>query len=83
MYNNLKKLRVNKKVTLLQMSKLLGYNSPNAYSRKEKGERKFTLDEAEKISKFFNLPIEEIFFNLKVPNKGTKCKTCFNKKEVV
>ncbi|MEY7998652.1 helix-turn-helix transcriptional regulator [Clostridium sp. Mt-5] len=83
MYDNLKRLRTNKKVTLLQMSKLLGYNSPNAYSRKEKGERKFTLDEAKKISTFFNLPIEEIFFNPKVPNKGNKNEIYFNQKQVV
>lgn len=67
MYDNLKKLRTNKKITLLQMSKLLGYNSPNAYSRKEKGERKFTLDEAKKISRLFNLSIEEIFLILNSP----------------
>ena len=70
MYDNLKKLRINKKITLLQMSKLLGYNSPNAYSRKEKGERKFTLNEARKISVFFNQSIEEIFFNHKIPIQG-------------
>lgn len=81
MYDNLKKLRTNKKITLLQMSKLLGYNSPNAYSRKEKGERKFTLDEAKKISRLFNLSIEEIFFNFKLPIKDNK--EYFSRKEVV
>lgn len=82
MYDNLKKLRTNKKITLLQMSKLLGYNSPNAYSRKEKGERKFTLNEAERISKFFNLSIEEIFFNIKVPIEGNEDGAYFKQKEV-
>lgn len=74
MYNNLKKLRIDKKVTLLEMSKLLGYNSPNAYSRKERGERKFTLNEARKISIFFDRPIEEIFFNSKIPIEGNHSK---------
>lgn len=70
MYSTLKKIRIDNKLTLLQMSELLGYNSPNAYSRKEKGERKFTIDEARTISLFFKLPIEDIFFNHKVPIKG-------------
>ncbi|WP_333860756.1 helix-turn-helix transcriptional regulator [Clostridium sp.] len=70
MYDNLKKLRIDRGVTLLQMSKLLGYNSPNAYSRKEKGERKFTLNEARKISKYFSLSIEKIFFDFRYPTMG-------------
>lgn len=62
-YYNLKRLRLKKQITLKQMSCYLGYVSPNAYSRKEKGERKFTLEEARKISEVFDLSIEDIFFN--------------------
>lgn len=32
-----------------------------AYSRKEKGTRAITLEEAKKIAEFFNVPFEEIF----------------------
>ena len=67
MYEHLRKLRNNQGITLQQMSTLLGYSSPNAYSRKEKGERRFTIEEAMKISKFFQKPIEEIFFEDEIP----------------
>lgn len=71
MYDKLRKIRENRGFTLLEMSKALGYNSPNAYSRKEKGERKFTLDEVEVISNLFGLSVEEIFFEDEIPIKKT------------
>jgi transcriptional regulator with XRE-family HTH domain len=71
MYERLRELRTNNGYTLQQMSNLLGYSSPNAYARKEKGERRFTIEEAMKISKLFKKPIEEIFFEDEIPNKGT------------
>jgi putative transcriptional regulator len=72
MYEKLKDIRNEKGLTLLQMSQALGYSSPNAYARKEKGERKFTLDEVEIISNIFGLTVEEIFFNDKLPKVGNK-----------
>jgi putative transcriptional regulator len=33
-----------------------------AYSRKENGQRGFTIEEAAKIAEFFKTSIEEIFF---------------------
>lgn len=33
----------------------------SAYSRKENGQRSFTIDEAVKLSKFFKISIEELF----------------------
>lgn len=71
MYERLRELRTNNGYILQQMSNLLGYSSPNAYARKEKGERRFTIEEAMKISKLFKKPIEEIFFEDEIPNKGT------------
>ncbi len=70
MYEKLKEIRLNKGFTLLQMSKELGYNSPNAYARKEKGERKFTLDEVETIAHLFGMTVEKIFFKDELPTKG-------------
>lgn len=70
MYKKLKKIRVREGLTLQEMSNVLGYSSPNAYARKEKGERKFTLDEVKIISKMFKLPVEEIFFTEEIPEKG-------------
>lgn len=32
-----------------------------AYSRKENGQRSFTIDEAAKLANFFNMSIEELF----------------------
>lgn len=37
--------------------------SPNGYSMKENGLRKFTLDEAKKLAELFGVSIEELFFN--------------------
>ncbi|MCT4662935.1 MAG: helix-turn-helix domain-containing protein [Tissierellales bacterium] len=62
MYEHLRELRCKKGFTLKQMSKLLGYSSPNAYARKEKGDRNFTIEEARKIAEFFEESIENIFF---------------------
>lgn len=70
MYEKLKKLRLKEGYTFQEMSTFLGYNSPNAYARKEKGERKFTLEEVEIIAKLFNLSVEKIFFIHEVPKEG-------------
>jgi putative transcriptional regulator len=43
------------------MAKVLNM-TVSAYSRKENGQRSFTIDEAAKIAKFFRATIEEIFF---------------------
>lgn len=43
------------------MAKFLNLTVP-AYSRKENGQRSFTIDEAVKLSKFFKTSIEELFF---------------------
>lgn len=45
------------------MAKLLGYKHKSAYGKLEKGERKISLEQAKKISDFFKMKIEEIFFN--------------------
>lgn len=73
MQENLRTLREKKRMTQEEMANILGLSSANAYSLKERGERRFTLDEARKISIYFGLPIEDIFFEkgltIKVNNK--------------
>ncbi|MBC3901563.1 helix-turn-helix domain-containing protein [Acetobacterium malicum] len=54
------------------MAERMGLRSKNAYSLKERGERKFSLDEANIISLIFELPIEQIFFENEVTKKITK-----------
>lgn len=70
MYKKLKSIRMKEGYTLQEMSNLLGYSSPNAYARKEKGERKFTLEEVEIISNLFKKTVEEIFFTHEIPTEG-------------
>jgi putative transcriptional regulator len=62
MYENLRKIREELGYTQEEVSGLLGYKTKNAYSLKERGERKITLVEAQKIAKLFKKSIEEIFF---------------------
>lgn len=61
MYQKLKQFRTEKGLTLKEMSQILGYSSPNAYSRKEKGERRITVEEAKIIAKILNKSMDEIF----------------------
>lgn len=74
MYEKLKEIRIKQGYTFQEMSSFLGYNSPNAYARKEKGERKFTLEEVEIISNLFEKTVEDIFFTNEIPNKGNNDK---------
>lgn len=53
------------------MAEKMGLKSKNAYSLKERGERKFSLEEANVISLIFGLPIEQIFFDNEVIKKIT------------
>lgn len=70
MYIKLKKLREDKGITQDEMAELLGYRHKSRYSKLENGERKMSIEQAKLISDFFNMSIEDIFFNNKV-NKLT------------
>lgn len=54
------------------MAEKMGLKSKNAYSLKERGERKFSLEEANVISLIFGLPIEQIFFDNEVIKSITR-----------
>ncbi|NFA42965.1 XRE family transcriptional regulator [Clostridium botulinum] len=62
MYENLRRIRNNKNISANQMCKLLGLVTKAAYYKKENGTVNFTLMEAKKVSDFFKLSIDEIFF---------------------
>ena len=70
MYIKLKKLREDKGITQDEMAELLGYRHKSGYFKLENGERKMSIEQAKLISDFFNMSIEDIFFNNKV-NKLT------------
>lgn len=66
----LKSLRVKHGLSQKDTAKLLGITVAT-YNRKENGNRRFTVDEAIKLSKIFNTSIEEIFFTNRVTKKIT------------
>lgn len=66
MFNKLREIRNSKNVSAEKMAAILGLETKAAYYKKETGSVKFTLAEAKKISDFFGLKIEDIFFNDKV-----------------
>lgn len=75
---NLKKvrdLRMSKKMTFHNMAEIIGFdtksnkNIASMYQRKENGTIKFTLLEAKKLADFFEMPIEDLFFDGKYKKK--------------
>lgn len=62
MFENLRTIRNQKCISGEKMAEILGLQTKAAYYKKEAGTVKVTLAEAKKISDFFGLPIEVIFF---------------------
>ena len=62
MFHTLKQIRQENEVSAEKMAELLGLKTRAAYYKKESGSVKFTLEDAKKISDFFGVPVEEIFF---------------------
>lgn len=62
MFEKLKKNRINRNISAEVLAKVLGLETKSAYYKKESGLVKFTLEDAKKLSEFFGLPIEKIFF---------------------
>lgn len=71
MFEKLRKLREERNVTQEEMAKLLGHADKSSYSMKERGLRKFTIQEAYRIAEFFGSTIEYIFFDKEVGVKPT------------
>ena len=55
-----KEYRIIKGFTQNELSELIGITQ-QAYSKKERGERSFTLDEVKKLKKILNISYEELF----------------------
>ncbi|ABY95864.1 MULTISPECIES: helix-turn-helix transcriptional regulator [Thermoanaerobacter] len=58
---SLAELRKSRRLTQEQLSKLLGI-SKSSIAMYETGQRVPSLSRAKKIAKFFNVPVEKIFF---------------------
>ncbi|MED2984198.1 helix-turn-helix transcriptional regulator [Bacillus thuringiensis] len=62
---NLKKirdLRKEQKITLEEMSKILGYDSPNGYHYIEKGRSKFSAEALAQVADILKVTIDSLFF---------------------
>lgn len=55
-----KECRKEKGLTQSELSELMGITQ-QTYSKKERGERSFTLDEIKKLKKILNVSYEELF----------------------
>ena len=62
MFERLRELRKEKGLTCEDMAKLLGLGTKAAYSKKELGRTKFSLEDARKISCILGKDIDDIFF---------------------
>lgn len=63
MYENLRRIRNEKKISALEMAQLLGLETAAAYYKKESGAIKFSLEEAKKIAEYLKMPIDDIFLS--------------------
>ena len=66
MFEQLKTIRNTNNTSAEQMADILGLETKAAYYKKESGTVKFSLADAKKISDFFGIPIENIFFDTEV-----------------
>lgn len=66
MFEQLKSIRSSKSTSAEQMAEVLGLETKAAYYKKESGTVKFSLADAKKISDYFGIPIEHIFFDSEV-----------------
>jgi len=65
-FEKLRGIRKEKKITCKEMSELLGFKTRGAYHKKELERIPFTLKEAKVISDFFGMRIDDIFFENEV-----------------
>ena len=75
MFERLRELRKEKGLTCEDMAKLLGLDTKAAYSKKELGRTKFSLDDARQVSRVLGKSIDDIFFTNEVSLKDTKRNT--------
>jgi len=73
MYNKLKGLMTEKNITQQELAEILEM-SISTLNFKINGKSDFTIKEAKKVSKFFDKPIEEIFYNDEINKMKTNRK---------
>lgn len=72
MFERLRELRKAKGYTCEQMAEKMGLETKAAYSKKELGRTKFSLDDAKKVSDILGYSIDNIFFADEVSFEDTK-----------
>ncbi len=71
MFDQLRKIRKENKVSCAEMAAALGLKTRSAYHKKENGYVPFSLQEGKKVSDYFGLSMEAIFFSSGVSNTDT------------
>lgn len=66
MFERLKRVRKEARVTCDEMATLLGLQTRGGYYKKENGDVPFTLEEAQKVARKFDMTVDEIFFENEV-----------------
>ena len=69
-YDKLRRMRIQCGMSQQEMANLLGLTSKNGYSLKERGERRFDVDEAITIARELNASVEELFFRFNSEQNG-------------
>lgn len=72
MFERLKEIRIKSGETCATMAIVLGLKTRGAYHKKENGDVPFSLEDARKISLYFNKPIEDIFFKQEISYLDTE-----------
>lgn len=61
MYERLRNIRQERKISVQTLIGILNLNTNSAYYKKESGLINFTVDEAKKLANYFNMSVEELF----------------------
>ena len=64
-----KQARIDKGLSIMEVSEALGYKSYVAYYRKEEGMRKFSTNDVVKLSTLLGLELKDIFLSNKFPQR--------------
>ena len=56
-------LRISRNISAEKLTEILNLKKPCTYYKKESGTLRFSLIEAKILSEFFDMTIEELFFN--------------------
>ena len=71
-YGALRKERIDQGFSQYQLAQLLGLCSRNAYALKERGQRRFSIDEGLLIAHLLGRSVEELFSRPEVNDMVTK-----------